>query len=83
MNAWGLIVRQFMTPIAKAVVTGTIGPDRKVCTCCGEEKPIEDFYPKADGRHFRFASQCKPCQLEKNKEKRSRARNKKLRIAAI
>lgn len=83
MNAWGLIVRQFMTPIAQAVVTGTIGPGRKVCTCCGEEKPIEDFYPKADGKHFRFASQCKPCQLVKHKEKRARARNKKLRIAAI
>lgn len=39
----------------------------KVCTCCGRELPLEEFYNNCT-RKDGHSSICKKCTLEKNKE---------------
>jgi len=39
----------------------------KICTHCGEEKPLEEFYRKTTGRGKRGTS-CKPCELASRRE---------------
>lgn len=43
----------------------------KVCTSCGEDKPLTDYY-KGKGKHGRRAK-CKPCQLAVNSRSPSRS----------
>lgn len=40
----------------------------KVCTCCGEEKPVTEFYRLKAGDEGR-QSQCKKCIGEKRKKR--------------
>jgi hypothetical protein len=47
----------------------------KFCRCCGEEKPLEDFYFNHQQSGSR-ESTCKPCRLEKKKEYRRNNREK-------
>lgn len=36
----------------------------KVCRCCGEEKPVTEFYQYTDGRGVkRYRTECKFCNL--------------------
>lgn len=43
----------------------------KVCSQCGSEKPLDDFYRHPKGKHGR-SSWCKPCTLEQQREYQSR-----------
>ena len=43
----------------------------KVCSVCGEEKPISEFYKYVDNRGVtRFRTECKACNLAARKVQR-------------
>lgn len=39
----------------------------KICTCCGEEKPLSEFYPNYNYRSG-YQTQCKDCMRKKARE---------------
>lgn len=43
----------------------------KKCSCCGQEKPLSEFYanPRCNDGHI---GQCKKCKCERAKERRLR-----------
>lgn len=45
----------------------------KMCNCCGQMKPVTEFYRKSNSRLY---SMCKPCTRERVKHN-SRLRNRK------
>lgn len=57
----------------------------KVCKCCGEEKPLSEFY-KGKGRYYR-KNKCKQCcssedmKRQRNKVEKQKSRNKQLTLA--
>ena len=68
-------------PLVVLVPPGRDGIGSKVCTKCGEEKPLADFYvDEAKARHptCAWTSQCKACQ-----NARVVAHYRALRLAAI
>jgi recombinational DNA repair protein (RecF pathway) len=46
----------------------------KVCSRCGEDKPINDFYTQKGGRSGLRAA-CKKCFIRANSEYRSKRKN--------
>ena len=47
--------------------------NKKVCTKCGELKPLSDFY--FDRRKGNFTAQCKACKLAYQKERHAKTMN--------
>lgn len=45
----------------------------KVCTICGEPKPVADYYTYVDARGVsRYRTECKECNLQGRKEAENR-----------
>jgi len=57
------------------LITGVTMAETKVCTKCGIEKSLDEFYPVTKGDKTRFRSACKHCihlqgrQYSRKKEK--------------
>lgn len=51
--------------------------ETKVCSRCGEEKPVSEFYRNLSCKDF-LTGQCKPCKLETNRLWRSNNRGRVL-----
>ena len=52
----------------------------KICTCCGKEKKIDEFYKDAYGHGlYGRRSQCKECCNKKNKERANRRKPKPIK----
>ena len=50
-------------------MTKTTEKTMKVCTKCGEEKPLEEFYTDKHGKYGR-KSVCKECEIKQHKIKK-------------
>jgi phage terminase large subunit-like protein len=40
----------------------------KICTKCGEDKPLESFHRQRSGKHGRLAT-CKVCEIERSRSR--------------
>lgn len=55
-------------------MTKTTEKTMKVCTKCGEEKPLEEFYTDKHGKYGR-KSVCKECEIKQHKIKKEKVKS--------
>jgi len=47
------------------VIKGSGVQPGRMCVCCGERKPLDQYYCRSDGYHF---TRCKKCEQEHRNE---------------